>query len=113
MENVTPETAWAWLLAAASAVVLLSSAAEKIVAAVKSAKTPSEQQNARIGALEKRLDEVDAKLHTDDDRLKIIEEGNRASQRALLALLDHGIDGNNIKQMQDAKETLQEHLINR
>ena len=29
------------------------------------------------------------------------------------ALLDHGIDGNNIDQMQHAKEELQNHLINR
>ena len=32
---------------------------------------------------------------------------------ALLALLDHGIDGNNISQMQEAKTALQNHLINR
>ena len=56
---------------------------------------------------------VDGKLDRDNNRLESIEEGNRATQRALLALLDHGIDGNNIKQMQDAKETLQNHLINR
>ena len=45
--------------------------------------------------------------------LDSIEAGNRASHQALLALLDHGIDGNNIKQMQDAKKTLQQHLIDR
>ena len=113
MENVTPATLWTIILAAASAIVLLANAGEKIVAAVKAAKAPGTKQDARIEALEKRLDDVDAKLHKDDDRLDVIEEGNRATQRALLALLDHGIDGNNIKQMQDAKETLQNHLINR
>lgn len=42
-----------------------------------------------------------------------MEDANSATIRALLALLNHGIDGNNIKQMQDAKELLQDYLINR
>jgi hypothetical protein len=47
------------------------------------------------------------------DRLEAIEEGDRVSQVALLALLDHGLDGNNKEQMQAAKQKLQAHLINR
>ena len=71
---------------------------------------------AKIARLEqrvKRLEEIDGYLETDKKRLDGIEDGNRATQRALLALLDHGIDGNNIAQMQKAKEELQEHLISR
>jgi hypothetical protein len=113
MEHITPELIWTALLAGASALVLLSNAAEKIVKAVKAAKAPNLRQDQRLEALEKWKETVDSKLDRDNDRLGNIEEGNRASQRALLALLDHGIDGNNIKQMQDAKEALQDHLINR
>lgn len=113
MEGITASQFWTWLLAAASAVVLLSNAAEKIAAAVKSAKAPNARQDERLRALEEWRKEVDGKLESDLHRLDIIEAGNRASHQALLALLDHGIDGNNIKQMQDAKETLQQHLINR
>ena len=80
--------------------------------AVKAAKAPNEQQNERLNALENWRKEVDRKLDRDNDRLRDIDSGNRVTQRALLALLDHGIDGNNIKQMQDAKEALQDHLIN-
>lgn len=113
MNNITPDTIWTLVLAVASAVVLLSNAIEKIVKAWKAAKAPNVKQDERLAALEAWKKTVDSKLAKDDDRLEVIEEGNRASQRALLALLDHGIDGNNIKQMQDAKETLQNHLINR
>lgn len=113
MENLTPTTIWTIILAAASAIVLLANAGEKIVAAVKAAKAPGNKQDARIEELEKWRQNVDAKLNRDNDRLDSIEEGNRASQRALLALLDHGIDGNNIEQMHHAKEELQNHLINR
>ncbi len=113
MINITPEGILAAVLATASAIVLLSNAAEKIVKAYKAAKAPNNQQNERLDALEEWKRIVDSKLNKDNERLADIEEGNRGIQRALLALLDHGIDGNNIKQMQDAKEALQNHLINR
>lgn len=113
MESLTLGGSWTTVLAVASAVVLLSNAAEKIVKAVKAAKAPNVQQNDRLDALEEWRKEVDAKLNRDNDRLIAIDSGNRVTQRALLALLDHGIDGNNITQMQHAKEELQEHLINR
>lgn len=100
-------------IAIASAVVLLSNAAEKIVKAWKAAKAPNDKQNERLDELEAWRRTVDLKLSADKSRLDNIEEGDRAIQRALLALLDHGIDGNNIKQMQDAKQELQNHLINR
>ena len=104
---------WAAILAVASAVVLLSNAAEKIGKAIQTAKAPNARQDERLDKVEKHLEEVDTFLAIDKKRLDSLEEGNRATQRALLALLDHGIDGNNIKQMQDAKEALQSHLINR
>ena len=117
MDTITPAQIWAAVLAAASAFLLLSNATEKIVKAVKAAKAPSVQQNekqdARLTALEKWQEEVNRKLNHDNDRLKDIEGGTHALMHASLALLDHGIDGNNIKQMQDAKSELQEHLINR
>lgn len=121
IENLTPVeiavVAVGALLALASAVNILGNAIEKIVKAVKAAKAPSEQQNdlqnERLDALEEWREEVDRKLLRDHDRLQAIDNGNRVTQRALLALLDHGIDGNNIEQMQHAKEELQSHLINR
>lgn len=104
---------WPAILAVASAIVLLSQAAEKIGKAIQAAKAPNTQQNERLDKLERHMEEVDTYLARDKERLNNIEDGNRATQRAILALLDHGIDGNNIKQMQDAKEALQNHLINR
>lgn len=113
MEHLTPAVIWSAVLAVCSAVVLLSNAAEKIVKAVKAAKAPNVHQNERLDALEEWQKNVDRKLRRDDERLGTIEEGNRATQRALLALLAHGIDGNNIEQMQNAKEKLEIYLIDR
>lgn len=113
MEGMNVTAIWALLLAAASAIVLLANAAEKIVKAVKAAKAPNDKQNERLDALESWQKEVDRKLLRDNDHLAVIDDGNRVTQRAILALLDHGIDGNNVKQMQDAKAELQEYLISR
>ena len=49
----------------------------------------------------------------DNDRIEGIERGNRVTQRALLALLSHGIDGNEIDAMSKAKEELENYLIQR
>ena len=113
MENITPAEAWSILLAAALAITTLAGAAEKIVKAYKTAKAPGDRQDARLDELEAWKAEVERKLSNDNTHLTAIDSDNRLTQRALLALLDHGIDGNNIKQMQDAKEALQNHLIDR
>lgn len=113
MENITPGTILALILAAASAIVLIAQAIEKIVAAVRASKAPNRKQDERLADLERRLDEVDRKLTGDGIHLANIDRDNRVTQRALLALLDHGIDGNNVKQMQHAREELHDNLINR
>ena len=113
MEPLTMATIGAGLLGVASAIVLVSNAVEKIIKAVKAAKAPNDQQNARLDNLEAWRLEVDRKLSSDNDRLSSIDNGAHVTQRALLALLDHGIDGNNLDQMQHAKEELQNYLINR
>lgn len=107
------DSIWALILAGASAIVLLAQAAEKIGKAVQMAKAPNVKQDQRLEKVEKHLEEVDRFLASDKKRLDSLEEGNRATQRALIALLDHGIDGNNIKQMEDAKTELNNYLISR
>lgn len=104
---------WAWVLAAASAIVLLSNAAEKIAKVVKAAKAPNEEQDRRLTAAEKDIADIKGFLANDKKRLDSLEEGNRVTQRALIALLGHGLDGNNQKEMATAKADLESYLINR
>ena len=47
----------------------------------------------------------------DKKRLEEMEQGNKVTQRAILALLSHGIDGNDIEAMKAAKKELQDFLI--
>lgn len=113
MVDTEPAALWPVILAVASAAVLLANAGEKIIGAWKAVKAPNDRQDKRLDTLEQRMDSVERKLDNDNNRLERIEEGNRVVQRGVLALLDHGLDGNNIKQMQDAKEALQNHLIDK
>jgi hypothetical protein len=113
MENLSPAMIWAVVAGVAGAIVLLANAGKSLAEIVKAFKAPNTKQDARLTALENWRTEVDTKLDHDLHSLDSINSDNRVTQRALLALLDHGIDGNNIKQMQDAKEELQNRLINR
>lgn len=113
MDGVTIQDIGTAVLAVASAFVLLSNAVEKGVKAWKTAKAPNDRQNERLDRIEERMDKVEHKLENDDKRISSSNEGNRFMQKAMLALLDHGIDGNNIEQMRHAKEDLQNYLVDR
>lgn len=113
MGDWTPAEVWAAVAGILGAIVLVSNAVEKVVKAVKAAKAPNEAQNARLDDLEARMKTAESKLDRDHTRFESLDEGMHVTQRALLALLDHGLDGNNVQQMQDAKNGLQNYLINR
>lgn len=110
---ITPGMIWAMVAAVAGGIILLGNAADKIASIIRAFKAPNAHQDERLDELEAWRMTVDAKLETDFNRLNAIDDGNRVTQRALLALLSHGIDGNNIQQMEDAKTALENHLINR
>ena len=124
MGDLTLSEAGALMLAIASGFLLLCNAFEKLANVWKAIKAPNKKQNdtqnERLTDLEgwkRDLEEwkkgVDRKLDNDKHELSAIHEGLQASFQAQLALLEHGIDGNNIKQMQDAKLVLQQHLISK
>lgn len=80
---------------------------------VKKAKSPNEVQNRRLDELEKRVTMHDEYFAKDLTRFESMERGNRVVQHAILALLAHGIDGNDIDGMKDAKKELEEYLISK
>ena len=132
MVDMSAAEVWATILAGASAIVLLSNAAEKIAKAAQAAKAPNQAQNERLDALEEWRKEMTAEgipgrvealegwrteakgmLAHDKKELDAIHDGMRCSHLAQLALLDHALNGNNITQMEDAKDALQKYLANK
>lgn len=94
-----------------AAIILISNAAEKIIKAVKAAKAPGDEIREELAELQEWRKGVDRKLGSDQKELKGMHDAHQAIFQALLALLDHGIDGNNITQMEDAKKEVRNHLI--
>lgn len=99
------------VLAVAGAISTLAGAANWLVKLVQVVKAPNAEQDRRLSDLEKHMEEVDGYLANDKRRLDNIDESTRVTQRALLALLAHGIDGNHQTQMEEAKKELELHLI--
>ena len=115
MEQYTPGEIFAFacclVLAVAGFINTVGSAVEKIAKARKAAQAPNEEQDRQLKELQEWRKEVDRKLNNDKDQLDAIQDGLQAIFQGQLAMLDHCLDGNNVKQMQDAKAALQHHLI--
>lgn len=109
----TPGMLLAGILALCGGIITVSGAVTVICKAFRAARKPETDQNQRITDLEKRVARHDELFRKDKLRLDAIEEGNRVTQQALLALLSHGIDGNEVAGMKAAKEKLEQFLINR
>ena len=73
---------------------------------VKEVKKPSDD-------LKKTVAKHDTLLNNDNKRLKEIEDSNRMILQCLLVIINHDITGNGIEKMKDARDELQEYLINK
>ena len=100
------------ILAVAGAISTLGSAANWVVKLLQVMKAPNADQDKQLADLQEWRKDVDAKLDNDNRRIIRQADSDRITQRAMLALLSHGIDGNHIDQMVKARDALQEHLIN-
>ena len=100
------------ILALSGAVTTVGGAAEKIFKAVKAAKAPEKAQNKEIAEIKTRLDEIEKSLEIDKKLIDDAKECNHVLTKGMLALLEHGINGNNIDQMRDAKNGVEAYLIN-
>lgn len=101
------------ILAVAGGISTLGAASNWIVKLIQVFKAPNAEQDKQLAELNEWRKTVDEKLDNDNKRLIRSENSDRVTQRALLALLAHGIDGNHQKQMEEAKEELQNHLISK
>ena len=93
--------------------VAVSNVVNIIINAFSKAKEPDRKQDEKILELERRMKQFEQFLAKDKEKIESIEEGNRVTQQALLALMSHAINGNDIAKLTDAKDALEKYLINR
>jgi len=110
---LTPSDILGIFLGACAVITATAGAVGVIYSIINKAKAPNRMQNERLDKHEEWLKKHDALLDNDNRRLKTLEEGNKIIQKALLALLQHGIDGNDVAGMKKVKAELEEYLIDR
>lgn len=83
----------------------------------RDAQAPETEQNLRIENLERKFaamrEEFEHYKSQNSQKIDVLEDGNRVTQQAILALLSNAIDGNNIDQMKEARDGLTSYLINK
>lgn len=109
----TPASLVAGILAVCAGISCVAAAIGWILKGIQAAKSPAKRFDERLTALETAMRSYNDFFARDKVRLDSIEEGNRVIQKAILALLSHGIDGNDVDAMRAAKNELQEYLIER
>ena len=109
--TITPADIISIFLGICAAIVSISAATTVIVKLVQHAKAPDKKQDERLDALESKVKRFDDLFSNDDKRLNELEEGNRVTQQALLALLSHSINGNDTDKLTKARDDLQTYLI--
>jgi len=123
MDNVisfTPAELVAFITAIGGAILTMGGVVALIVNLVKKVRAPEVKQDERITALEEKQKEFEDVIATfrqyftnDDNRFKAIEKSNKITQGALLALLKHALNGNDIGSLQDAEKQLEAYLIDK
>ena len=73
---------------------------------VKELKKPSDD-------LKKTVEKHDELLDNDNKRLQEIENSNQMILKCLLVIINHEVTGNGIDKMKEARDDLQEFLINK
>lgn len=116
----TPAELVSIILGICAAIVTISAAIGVIAKLIIKARAPEAEQNIRLDTIDKRLDDIDKTIATfreyftnDDNRFKAIERSNKVTQTALLALLKHSLNGNDIDSLKEAEKSLEEYLIDK
>lgn len=121
MDNVisfTPAELVAFITAIGGAIVTVGAVITLIAKLITKARLPELKQNERLDAIEATLETHQSTLNkyevyfaNDDSRFRAIENSNHIILEALLALLEHARDGNNVGRLVDAEKNLKKYLI--
>ena len=95
-------------------VLTLFNLIDRIIQYANKPKETTDELKRRIEMLERKTDEdFKEKFENIDNEIGNLKESNRVTQKALLALLKHSIDGNNKDALTEAEKELSDYLINK
>ena len=96
-----------------SAFMVISGVVTIFIKAYKTAKEPEKNLAVRVDKLEKKTESYEEFFNRDNKEIDDLKEGNRITQRAMLALLKHAKNGNDVDSIDKAEKDLEEYLINK
>lgn len=100
------------LVAICAGILTLVALAEKIAKAIKAMQKPNEDQNARLDAIDEKLERDHKRLNRHDDELDELRHSSKTLQRGVYELLGNAIDGgNNKKAMEEARAELKKEVF--
>lgn len=102
---------YAYFLGACSFIITVWAVVEIFMKILELKRKPDRIQNETLKEHAERLEKHRLKFMNDQKRLDDIEQSNHVVQKALLALLSHAINGNDIDDLKRAKKDLQNYLI--
>lgn len=100
-------------LSGCGGIITIAAAVKIVTDAIKKFKEPEMTQDSKIKELEKKIQLHDEYLANDKAKIESIAAGNKVTQQAILALLNHAINGDSKDQLEKAKNGLTDYLINR
>lgn len=66
---------------------------------------------APVKKLIARVDTLETRVNGDHDRLKDVETGNEKICKCVFALVNHELTGNSVDKMREARDEMQDYLI--
>ena len=101
------------LIGSAAVILLMIGIYNTIMGAIKTAREEKKRKEQPVITLEDKVDDHTKKLAKDHERLNALEDSNRIIMRALMAIMSHEINGNDIGKLQSSFEEIQKFLIER
>ena len=102
---------WTFIIALIGLSLTVLNIVDKALVLRQKAKAPQDEMEKRLDDLEEWSKKVDARLDAGTAHFTRIDEGNKVTQKALLALIDDALsDSGNHDELKRARESLYEYL---
>ena len=100
---------WGWVVSVLGAIILLANG----IKAIRELLTPATAIAEKVEKLDRRDKEYAAKFEEINAALGKHEQTNQAVLKALVAIVNHEIDGNGIEGLKKARDELSNSIIER
>lgn len=104
---------WEATLVFFGGIITILTAWNLIESRVHKTKEPTALLESRVLEIERKMIKYEEMFGRDKARLDSFDESTRVILQALLAIMKHDIDGNNIDALKKASEDLQEYMIHK